>query len=94
MVPTPMVKMTSFTEVRLFSAKTYGYGMRTSLHAGYTFTSTEGLVNYLLQDHSIANLVPSPGPAQLSVASRMDLQSRQGLEMRLQYSYREGCRKF
>ena len=40
--------MTSFTEVRLFRT------MRNPLHAGYTFTNTEGLVNYLLQDHSIA----------------------------------------
>ena len=27
---------------------------RNPLHAGYTFTNTEGLVNDLLQDHSIA----------------------------------------
>ena len=44
--------MTSFTEVRLFSTITYG--VRNPLHAGYTFTNTEGLVNHLLQDHSIA----------------------------------------
>ena len=44
--------MTSYTEVRLFSTITYG--MRNPLHAGYTFTNTEGLVNDLLQDHSIA----------------------------------------
>ena len=44
--------MTSFTEVRLLSTITYG--MRNLLLAGYTFTNTEGLVNYLLQDHSIA----------------------------------------
>ena len=30
------------------------HGMRNPLHAGYTFTNTEGLVNDLLQDHSIA----------------------------------------
>ena len=36
----------------LFSTITYG--MRNPLHAGYTFTNTEGLVNYLLRDHSTA----------------------------------------
>ena len=41
-----------FTEVRLFSPITMG--MRNPLHAGYTFTYIEGLVNYWLQDHSIA----------------------------------------
>ena len=45
-------KMTSFTEVRLLSTITYG--MINPLHAVYTFTNAEGLVNYLLQDHSIA----------------------------------------
>ena len=38
------------TEVRLFIT----IMMRNPLHAGYTFTNTEGLVKYLLQDHSIA----------------------------------------
>ena len=41
------VMMISFTEVRLFST----IALR---NAGYTFAKTEGLVNYLLQDHSIA----------------------------------------
>ena len=27
--------------------------MRNALHAGYTFTNTERLVNYLLHDHCI-----------------------------------------
>ena len=44
--------MTSFTEVKLF--RTITYGMRNPLHATYTFTYTEGLVNCLLQDRSIA----------------------------------------
>ena len=44
--------MTTFTEVRLFSTITYG--MRNPLHAGYTLTNAEGLVNYLLQDNGIA----------------------------------------
>ena len=46
------VMMTSFTEVKLFSTITYG--IRNPLHARCTFTNTEGLVNYLLQDNGIA----------------------------------------
>ena len=43
--------VTSFTKGRLFSTMTYE--MRNPLHAGYIFPNTEGLVNYLLQDHCI-----------------------------------------
>ena len=39
-----------------------GWGLHPMLGT-CTFTNTEGLVNYLLQDHSIANLVPRPRPA-------------------------------
>ena len=46
--------MTSFAEVKLFSTITNG--MRNPLHARCTFTNTEGLVNYLLQDNGIATV--------------------------------------
>ena len=43
--------VTYFTKGKLFSTMTYE--MRNTLHAGYIFPNTEGLVNYLLQDHCI-----------------------------------------